>query len=121
MHDQNMDAQTLVQKLMNAYNRHDLDDYCSYYAEDAITRLYEEDQVLSVGMAELRSLYAKRFAENPNLYLTVQSRMTLDTVVVDRELISGFDGGMTIEALAIHEVRAGKVWRSSFIRRRVSE
>ena len=121
INDQTMSAQHIVDALMAAYNRHDWEDFCSYYADDAITRLYENDEMLAVGIEEIRALYRKRFTENPNLYLTVQTRTTLDNVVVDRELISGFDGGVTIEALAIHEIRNGKVWRSSFVRRTVNK
>ncbi|HMN31322.1 MAG TPA: nuclear transport factor 2 family protein [Caldilineaceae bacterium] len=114
-----MSAQMIVQRQMEAYNRRDVDEFCSYFAPDAVTRLYENDQLLAVGSEELRALYARRFAENPNLQLTVQSRMVLDNVVIDRELISGFDGGVTIEALAIFEIHNGLIQRASFIRRQV--
>lgn len=114
-----MDAMMVVQRQMEAYNRRDVDEFCSYFAPNAVTRLYEDDQPLAVGIDELHALYARRFAENPNLQMTVQSRLVLDNVVVDRERISGFDGGVTIEAIAIHEVRDGQIVRASFIRRTV--
>jgi hypothetical protein len=114
-----MSAQMIVQRQMEAYNRRDVDEFCSYFAPDAVTRLYENDELLAAGSEEIRALYARRFAENPRLQLTVQSRMTLDNVVIDRELISGFDGGVTIEALAIFEIRNGLIQRASFIRRQV--
>ena len=119
VHDQAMDALTVVQEQMNAYNRRDLESFCSHFAPDIVTRLYETGEVLSTGLAETRELYRRRFTENPNLYLNVQMRVALDNVVIDRELISGFDGGVVIEALAIHELRAGKIFRASYIRRRV--
>ena len=119
MNDQELDAQAIVQRQMEAYNRRDADAFCSYFAPDAVTRLYENDELLAAGIDDLRALYTRRFAENPNLQMTVQARMVLDNVVVDRELIRGFDGGITIEAIAIHEVRNGKIVRASFIRRTV--
>jgi hypothetical protein len=119
VNDQELDAQAIVQRQMEAYNRRDADAFCSYFAPDAVTRLYENDELLAAGIDDLRALYTRRFAENPNLQMTVQARMVLDNVVVDRELIRGFDGGITIEAIAIHEVRNGKIVRASFIRRTV--
>jgi hypothetical protein len=112
-----MSAQLIVQRQMEAYNRRDLDEFCSYFAPDAVTRLYENDEHLAVGIDAIRALYARRFAENPNLHLTVQARIALDNVVVDRELISGFDGGVTIEAIAIFEIQNGRIQRASFVRR----
>ena len=41
----------------------------------------------------------------------------LDNVVIDRQRISGFDGGQTIETLAIFEIYNGLIQRASFIRR----
>lgn len=114
------DAQAIVQRQMEAYNRRDADAFCSFMASDIVTRLYETGEILSSGIEQTRELYRKRFAENPNLHMTVQARMVNDTVVVDREIITGFDGGITIEAIVIHELRAdGLIWRSSFIRRQV--
>ena len=115
------DAQAIVQRQMEAYNRRDADAFCSFMAPDIVTRLYETGEILSSGIEQTRELYRKRFAENPQLHMTVQARMVNDTVVVDREIITGFDGGTTIEAIVIHELRDdGLIWRSSFIRRQVS-
>lgn len=114
------DAQGIVQRQMEAYNRRDADAFCSFMAPDIVTRLYETGEILSSGIEQTYELYRKRFAENPNLHMTVQARMVNDTVVVDREIITGFDGGITIEAIVIHELRDdGLIWRSSFIRRQV--
>ncbi|MDQ3249412.1 MAG: nuclear transport factor 2 family protein [Chloroflexota bacterium] len=110
-------AAAVLQRQMEAYNRHDVDAFCALFAPDAVTRLYENDEILASGIEELRALYGRRFRENPNLHLEVQARLVLDNVVVDRELITGFDGGRTLEAIAIHEVRDGLVQRASFVRR----
>lgn len=118
---QPFDAQSIVQRQMEAYNRRDADAFCRFMAPDIVTRLYETGEILSSGIEQTRELYRKRFAENPNLHMTVQARMVNDNVVVDREIITGFDGGITIEAIVIHELRYdGLIWRSSFIRRQVS-
>lgn len=115
------DAQAIVQRQMEAYNRRDVDAFCSFMAPDIVTRLYETGEILSSGIEQTYELYRKRFAENPNLHMTVQARMVNDTVVVDREIITGFDGGITIEAIVIHELRNdGLIWRSSFIRRQMA-
>ena len=115
--DNAMDAAMIVQRQMEAYNRHDADEFCSYFAPDAVTRLYENDELLAAGSHDIYALYAKRFAENPRLHLTVEARLVLDNVVIDRELIHGFDGGQTVEALAIFEIHNGLIQRASFIRR----
>ena len=60
-HDQAMDAFTVLQEQMNAYNRRDLESFCSHFAPDIVSRLYETGEVLSTGLAETRELY-KDFA-----------------------------------------------------------
>ncbi|CAN5823796.1 hypothetical protein BH10CHL1_BH10CHL1_05910 [soil metagenome] len=112
-----IDPGAVIQRQMEAYNRRDLEAFCACFAPDIVTRLYENDEVLASGYAANRELYRKRFSENPNLHMIVQTRTVLDNVVIDRELITGFDGGQTLTALAIHELRDGLVYRASFIRR----
>lgn len=112
-----MDAAMIVQRQMEAYNRHDAAGFCACFAPDAVTRLYETDEVLAAGSDALYALYAQRFAENPHLHLTIDARLVLDNVVIDRQRISGFDGGQTLETLAIFEIHNGLVQRASFIRR----
>ena len=55
-----------------------------------------------MGIEEIRALYRKRFTENP---ISI-SQCGTDTEQCgdNRELISGFDGRVTIEA-CIHEIR----------------
>ena len=77
MEDTSLSAQRVVQRQMEAYHRRDLDEFCSCFAPDAVTRLYEHDEQLAVGMDAIRALYARRFAENPTLHLTVQARIAL--------------------------------------------
>ena len=115
------DPGAVIQRQMEAYNRGDAEAFCAFFAPDIVTRLYENDEILASGLAENRELYRRRFSENPNLHMVVQSRVVLDNVVVDRELITGFDGGRTLTAIAIHEVRDGLVQRASFIRRYEAE
>lgn len=111
------DPGAVIQRQMEAYNRRDLEAFCAFFAPDIVTRLYENDEILASGLAANRELYQRRFSENPHLQMEVQSRTVLDNVVVDRELITGFDGGRTLTAIAIHEVHDGLVRRASFIRR----
>ncbi len=117
MSENSTDPGAVIQRQMEAYNRRDLEAFCACFAPEIVTRLYENDEILASGYAANRELYRQRFSENPNLHLEVQTRTVLDNVVVDRELITGFDGGHTLTALAIHELRDGLVYRSTFIRR----
>lgn len=114
-----MNAEKIIQQYMEAYNRRDIEAFLSYMHPDFESFLYDEQKRLCAGLDAARELYGKRFSENPNLYVTTLGRMVNDNVVIDRQLIEGFDGGKTIQAISIFELEGNLVKRAAFVRRTV--
>jgi hypothetical protein len=58
--------ETVVRDQVDAYNRHDLDDFLSYYAEDAV--IFSPDgQVLDTGRDGMRETFRDIFVRMPDL------------------------------------------------------
>lgn len=73
---------------LDAYNRHDLEGFLSYYAPDVVT----EDgtgQVMIQGHAEMRQLYGTMFAQSPDLRAEVLTRIRIGNYVIDEEHLTG--------------------------------
>jgi hypothetical protein len=82
------DAEKVVQRQVEAYNRRDLEAFLACYAEDA--RLYRPpDRLTDQGREALRQRYRKRFEGAPNLHATIVRRIVLDCFVVDHEHVTG--------------------------------
>ncbi len=60
------------------------------------------------GLDEIRSVYTKRFAENPRLSCTVHQRMEGPTHAIDKETVYGLPTG-PLHIIAIYEVRDGLI------------
>ena len=73
---------------LDAYNRHDLEEFLSYYAPDAVT----EDgtgQVMMQGHDMMRQIYGALFAQSPDLRAEVVTRIRVGNYVIDEEHITG--------------------------------
>lgn len=115
-----MDSSKIVQQYMDAYNRRDVNAFLSYMHPDFESSLFDEKKILCANLEKAKVLYAKRFSENPKLFVTTLGRITNDNIVVDNQLIEHFDDGKTIRAISIFELKDGLVWRASFARRVIS-
>lgn len=58
--------ETLVRAQVDAYNSHDLDDFLSYYAEDAVI-FGPDGQMIDAGREAMRQTFSELFARMPNL------------------------------------------------------
>jgi hypothetical protein len=105
----------LVDKQLDAFNRHDLETFLAAYAPEA-TLFDQPDHVRQSGIGEIRQTYGLGFANNPALRATVSARMTLGNFVVEQETVSGFADGKTVTAVVIYEVAEDRIARVWFIR-----
>lgn len=96
----------IVQRQVNAYNHHDAHVFAETYATDAIA--YRTGDVLRSRTA-IESAYSKAFAEHPDLHAEIVEREVRGHAVVDRERVSGFVDGRTVEATVTYEVRDGLI------------
>jgi len=107
-------AEALVDAQLAAYNRHDLEAFLGFYADDAELVDYP-DHVTQTGKAAMRARYAKRFA-TPGLHATIAKRIVFGDFVVDHEQITAENVAGVREAVAIYEVKDGRIVRVTFLK-----
>lgn len=105
--------EAIVQAQLDAYNRRDLDAFLAFYTDDAVLKNYP-DEVTQVGKEQMRARYAKRF-ENKAIRAEVIQRMVMGRFVVDHERITAPPAKGEINAVAIYEVKDGKIVGVSFL------
>ncbi|HEX7251925.1 MAG TPA: nuclear transport factor 2 family protein [Thermoanaerobaculia bacterium] len=100
----------IVDRQLDAFNRHDLEAFVATYAPGAI--LYDHpDKVRQSGAAEIRKTYGTLFGGNPALQVTVSSRILQGPFVVDHETVTGITGSPPSTQIVIYEVWDGKITR----------
>ncbi|AZC39635.1 nuclear transport factor 2 family protein [Pseudomonas chlororaphis] len=109
-----LSAQAVVQRQLEAYNRRDLEAWLATYAEDAC-QYGHPATLLASGHAEIRARAVERFQES-NLHARLLSRAVMGQVVIDHEMVTRTfaEGPGTLETVAIYEVEAGRIKTASF-------
>ena len=105
----------IVDRQLAVYNAHDIDAYCSLFAPDATISDLVTEQLICDGIDEIRSVYTKRFADNPGLRAEVHQRMEGADFAIDKETVFGLPSG-PLHIMAIYEVRDGLIRSLRFIR-----
>lgn len=105
----------IVNRQLVVYNAHDIDGYCALFAADATISDLVTGQMICHGIDEIRTIYAKRFADNPKLHCVVHQRMEGADFAIDKETVSGLPTG-PLHIMAIYEVREGLIRSLRFIR-----
>ena len=78
----------VVQRQIDAYNRHDLDAFAATYSDDVLITS-AKGEVLVLGKEGLRERYGKAFAKYPNLSCTVAERKKDGDAILVHEIITG--------------------------------
>ena len=105
--------ESVVDAQLAAYNNRDLEAFLSFYAEDAVLAKHP-DQVTQTGKAEIRTRYQRNFS-NPNVRAEVIKRVTFGRFVVDHERVTAPPAKGELEAVAVYEVKDGKITRVTFL------
>ena len=105
--------EAVVDAQLVAYNERDLEAFLSFYADDAVLAKHP-NQVTQTGKAEMRTRYQGRFS-NPNVRAEIIKRVTFGRFVVDHERITAPPAKDEVEAVAIYEVKEGKIVRVTFL------
>jgi len=106
--------ESVVIRQLEAYNAHDVEAFATAYAEDV--ELYDLPGALRIpkGRAELKTFYAQRFKENPNLHASAKDQILSGPYVIHREKVTGVAGRKeALEVVVIYQVKDGlirKVW-----------
>ncbi|TAG77905.1 MAG: steroid delta-isomerase [Burkholderiales bacterium] len=109
-----MDAATVVQAQLDAYNRKDMGALLQTFAPDA--EQYElHGALLAKGHAEMSARFAIRFTE-PNLHARLISRNVMANFVIDHEEVTRDfkDGIGCVEMICVYEVSDGLIVRASY-------
>lgn len=103
-----------AQAQLDAYNARDIEAFLACYHPDVeIYRLPGTEPTMR-GRDGMRTVYAKLFAETPDLHCELVQRICHDRFVVDQELVTG--RGEPLRAVAIYEVVDGLILRTWFPR-----
>jgi hypothetical protein len=105
--------EAVVDAQLAAYNQRDLEAFLGFYAEDAVLAKHP-DQVTQTGKAEMRARYQRNFS-NPNVRAEIIKRVTFGRFVVDHERITAPPAKGELEAVAVYEVKNGRIARVTFL------
>ncbi len=106
--------EALAQRQLDAYNARDLEAFCAPYSDDIqIVGLDGKEEAR--GKEAFKARYRDRFQKLTKLHCQLVKRMVMGNFVLDEEAITG-TGGDPIHAVAIFEVRNGKIAVVRFIR-----
>lgn len=103
----------IVQKQLDAYNTRDIDGFLATYSDDI--ELYNfPNELIMQGKEKLRKSYASFFENTPDLNCKVRNRIVMGNRVIDEEFITA--NGSSFGAVAIYEVKNGKIVKVTFLR-----
>lgn len=106
--------EALAQRQLDAYNARNLEAFCAPYSDDVqIIGLDGKEQVR--GKEAFKALYRDRFQKLTALHCQLVKRMVVGNYVLDEEAVTG-TGSDPIHAVAIYEVKHGKIAVVRFIR-----
>ena len=104
------DPEAVVQTQVDAYNAHDLERFVQCYADDVTIHDLSGKNPPVKGLAELRKDYAWLTKAPREFRVQIVKRVIVGRIVVDVERVLGLpEEKGTPEALAIFEVRDGKI------------
>ena len=106
------DPENIAQGQLDAYNDHDLEKFCQFFAEDVKVFDAHTQDLLFEGMQAFRSRYQKTLS-NPNLHCTLVNRMVQENIVIDQELVNGM-GEDVVHAIAIYHIKDGQIYQVHF-------
>ena len=103
----------IVDLQLRAYNAHDIEAFCTLYADDAFLFNLNTGEPIARGIAALRAVYTGRFGDK-KLRAEIRSRIEVGNFVIDHECIIGATGEER-QVIAIYEVRDSLIHSVRFI------
>jgi len=98
----------VVQRQLDCYNQRDLEQFLSFFADDAQIVDGWTGWLLAEGLAEIRPRYAERF-QHP-VHCELLKRHAFGNTVTDRETITGLpEGDIPCRAKYTVDIPAGKI------------
>ena len=106
--------EVLAQRQLNAYNLRDVEAFLAPYAPD-VEILALDGTVRLKGLDAMRKRYADIFQKSPLLHCELVKRMAVGSFVLDEERVTGM-GDDVVRAIAIYEVKDGRIAKVRFLR-----
>jgi imidazolonepropionase-like amidohydrolase len=104
-------AEMLIQRQVNAYNARDIEAFLATYSDDV--ELYNfPDSLTMKGKDAMRKVYEPFFTSTRNLHVEIVNRIIHGNTIIDHESVRYNE--RRIKAIAIYEVRAGRIFRVTF-------
>ena len=108
---------SLAQRQLDAYNLRDLNIFCDCYHVEVEVRKIVNNTLVSKGIDDFRTSYKNFFETNINLNCLLKSRIVVNDLVIDEEIVSGIVSrpGL-IHAVAIYGFRDNLIDRVWFVK-----
>ncbi len=100
-----------VGRQIDLFNAHDLEGFLALFADELEVGEIPAGASSPFGKARLRELYAGRFKANPDLHASAEAQMVSGEFVIQKEKIKGRAEKPALVAVAIYQVKAGKIVR----------
>jgi imidazolonepropionase-like amidohydrolase len=101
----------LVQRQLNAYNARNLDAFLDTYSDSVELYTFPE-KPMGKGKDNMRKVYGEMFKNASYLHCEVTERIRLNSTIIDHEHVKFND--RIVEAIAIYEVKDGKISKVTF-------
>lgn len=110
-----MQPEDVVQRQVEAYNRHDLEAFSGAYADQVTLDRFPSMTRVLAGRAALERHYRENRFNLPGLRAEILSRVCHGNKVIDQERVTGLVRGETVTAVVIYEVLDGLIHRVWFV------
>lgn len=108
------DPVTPVQAQLDAYNKRDIEAFVKPYS-DSVEVFMFPNKLMYKGKEILRKDYAEMFANTPDLFCTLKSRMVIGNTVIDEESVVFKKDRPAMHAAAVYKVEKGLIVAVYFI------
>jgi hypothetical protein len=110
------DEARVVQALIDAFNRRDVDAYMANHAPAVVYYEFPADTVFS-GAARIRAHYTELFADPDakGMHVDVRERIVKGRFVTQQEFYRGLPGEDTHVSVVIYEVSGGRIQNAWFM------
>ena len=105
------EAERVVQRGLEAWNKHDVEGALSVFSPDVKIYRFPETPVANP-LDSMRVRWQQRFAKDPKVHVTVSPRIVHNHFVIDHETATGLANGGTRTADWIYEVNGGRIVRA---------
>jgi hypothetical protein len=114
---QNLSADQIVQKQLEAYNSGNIDEFMSVFHTEIELWQLGGEKPIAKGFEAVRNIYKNLFENSPQLNSVVINRSVIGNKVIDYERITGRNGNSEpLYLMMIYEIKDQKIHKAYSIR-----